>query len=67
MITLFNRNNLRPRLSAGLILVATFIILMGCDNTDVPDQEEDLVDIYQEDLSFKVVGYIPWYRFDLVD
>ena len=49
-------------------LILSLVIIISCDDSEneiVP--EEPLIDIYEEDLSFKVVGYFPYYKFSLVD
>jgi len=50
------------------LLILSFLITIGCDVSENEiDIEEPLMDIYEEDPSFKVVGYLPYYRFSLVD
>ena len=50
------------------LLILSFLITIGCDVSENEiDIEEPLIDIYEEDPSFKVVGYLPYYRFSLVD
>ncbi len=50
------------------LLILSFLVIISCDVSENEiDIEEPLIDIYEEDLSFKVVGYLPYYRFSLVD
>ena len=68
MKTLFNIENLKPNFFISLVLAAFLMILSGCNKEDIESVlEETFDDIYEEDLSFKVVGYFPWYRFYAVD
>ncbi len=60
----------RNLLSAAFnyLLILSFLVTISCDVSEIEiDIEEPLIDIYEEDLSFKVVGYLPYYRFSLVD
>jgi GH18 family chitinase len=53
-----------------LKLLVFSLLLIGCseNETDIPPPGDDqFVDIYEPDLSFKVVGYFPYYRFSLLD
>lgn len=55
----------------GFIIVF-LITLYSCSDNDQNDpliieEEEELIDIYKPDNSFKVVGYFPYYRFSSVD
>jgi GH18 family chitinase len=56
-----------------LYVVLTTLLFFGCSKDDDPikpdpdPQEEELIDIYVEDPSFKVVGYFPYYRFSAVN
>jgi len=68
MITLFNKENLKINFRIDLLLPVFLVVLLGCDTADIENVlEETLDDIYEEDLSFKMVGYFPWYRFYAVD
>jgi len=52
----------------GFIIVF-LITLYSCSDSDQNDPiiiEEELIDIYETDNSFKVVGYLPYYRFSSV-
>ena len=52
------------------LLILSFLVIISCDVSENEidiDIEEPLIDIYEEDLSFKVIGYLPYYRFSLVD
>jgi GH18 family chitinase len=49
-------------------LVLGLAIIISCDVSENEIVlEEPLIDIYEKDPSFKVVGYLPYYRFSLVD
>ena len=53
-------------------IIGMVMILWGCSNSDssIPDNDPDedqFIDIYEPDLSFKKVGYLPYYRFGLID
>ena len=67
-MALFNKKNLKTNFRISLLLAAFLFILLGCDTADIENVlEETLDDIYEEDPSFKVIGYLPWYRFYAVD
>ena len=51
-------------------IIVSSIFIFSCNPSDdeiIIDIEEPLIDIYEEDTSFKSVGYLPSYRFSLVD
>lgn len=55
----------------GLIVVFLITIYSCSDNDNlepiiIEEEEEELIDIYEPDNSFKVVGYLPYYRFSSV-
>ena len=55
------------------ILVLSLVFLFSCNSSDDELMNDDppidppLIDIYEEDHSFKIVGYLPEYRFSLID
>ena len=55
----------------GLIIILLFTMYSCSDNDKndpliIEEEEEELIDIYEPDNSFKVVGYLPYYRFSSV-
>ena len=62
------RNRILLLAPFNYLLILSFLVIISCDVSENEiDIEEPLIDIYEEDLSFKVVGYLPYYRFSLVD
>jgi GH18 family chitinase len=50
------------------LIILSLLIITSCDDSQNDIEiEEPLTDIYVEDPSFKVVGYLPYYRFSSVD
>jgi len=62
------RNRIPLLAPFNYLLILSFLVIISCDVSENEiDIEEPLIDIYEEDFSFKVVGYLPYYRFSLVD
>lgn len=66
------RNRLPLSTPFKYLLILSFLVITSCDVSENEidneiDAVDPLVDIYEEDSSFKVVGYLPYYRFSLVD
>jgi chitinase len=62
------RNRILLLAPFNYLLILSFLVIISCDVSENEiDIEEPLIDIYEKDLSFKVVGYLPYYRFSLVD
>jgi len=53
------------------LIIVFLITLYSCSDNEqidpqIIEEEEELIDIYEPDNSFKVIGYLPYYRFSSV-
>ena len=62
------RNKILLLVPYNYFLILSLFIINSCDVSEIEiDNDIPLIDIYEKDPSFKVVGYLPYYRFSLVD
>jgi chitinase len=62
--------NFRNSFLRNLVLIGLLTTIWACSNSDTPlpdNEQEQYEDIYEPDYSFKKVGYLPYYRFGLID